>query len=113
MPTTVCYLDDPSRATDEMFRVLRPGGVFVVGFISGDSDLAERYRDRRDESPFYRDARFHTPCKVAALLLRSGFVILESRQTLFSDPEKMSESDPVRPGHRQGGYVAIRGEMPH
>jgi SAM-dependent methyltransferase len=37
LTTTLCYLDDPLRAFREAYRVLRPGGAFVVAFIDRDA----------------------------------------------------------------------------
>ncbi len=109
MTTTICYLDDPAAAFAEVARVLRPGGTFVVGFIDRDGPLGQQYEDRRDESIFYRDTRFYTASEVRRLLENAGFDRMTSRQTLFSDLKHMTEPDPVRPGHGDGGFVVLRG----
>ena len=58
MTTTLCYLDDPEAAFEEAFRVLRPSGAFVVGFIDRGGPLGRRYEERRNENIFYELARF-------------------------------------------------------
>lgn len=112
MTTTLCYLDDLPQAFREIYRVLRPGGAFVVGFVDRDGPLGRRYEQKRDESDFYRNAQFHAADEVAALMRRTGFVELTTRQTLFRDPEAMKTPDPVQEGHGEGGFVVLRGERP-
>ena len=37
MVTTICFLDDIEAAFKEAFRLLKPGGLFIIGFIDKDS----------------------------------------------------------------------------
>lgn len=105
MTTTLCYLDDPAQAFAEAYRVLQPGGAFVVGFIDGSTALATRLKQQADseEDGFYTEARFHAADETEELLQASGFTELTARQTLFSDPEAMETPDPTRSGHGEGG----------
>ncbi|HKL89112.1 MAG TPA: methyltransferase domain-containing protein [Salinibacter sp.] len=113
MTTTLCYLDDLEAAFSEAFRVLRAGGALLVGFLDRDGPLGHRYEERRDESVFYKSARFHAARDVVHLLEESGFEDLQVRQTLFSDPAAMTEPDPVREGSGDGGFVVLRGTKPN
>ncbi|NBB85147.1 MAG: methyltransferase domain-containing protein [Bacteroidetes bacterium] len=111
MTTTLCYLDDPEEAFREAYRVLRPRGTFVVGFVDGGHPLGQRYT--HSDNTFYEDASFHRPPDVRALLETAGFGRIAARQTLFTDdPSAMETPDPVREGVGAGGFVVMRGSKP-
>jgi len=112
MTTTLCYLDNPAKAFAEAFRVLRPGGVFVVGFIDRDRPLGHHLEKKRGESVFYEPAQFHAANEVIELLTEAGFEDLQACQTLFSDPKSMTDPDPVSEGYGEGSFVAVRGKKP-
>lgn len=112
LTTTLCVLDDPGKTVSEIRRILRPGGTLAVGFIDRDSPLGQHYERERPGSPFYREAQFRSTPEVIALLDEAGFQDLEIVQTLFADPGRMTEPDPVRPGHGEGGFVAIGARKP-
>jgi len=109
MVTTICFVDDPGRALAEAFRVLRPGGCIVIGFIDRASDLGQSYVSRKNDSVFYRDARFFTTEDVLALLSRAGFVDPVARQTLIPGERPKV----VRDGYGTGAFVVLRGHKPH
>ena len=43
MVTTVCFLDDIDLAFHEVFRVLKPHGAFVIGFVDRSSPIGKSY----------------------------------------------------------------------
>lgn len=112
MVTTICFVDDPGQCVREMFRVLRPGGWAVLGFVDRASPLGTEYERKRGSSLFYGAARFFSAADVTALLTIAGFVQMEYRQTLFSHPDKMQEAEPVRTGFGEGSFVVVRGRKP-
>jgi SAM-dependent methyltransferase len=110
MTTTLCYLDSPATAFSEAKRVLRPDGTFVVAFVDRNRPLGQHYAEKRDDNVFYKPARFHAAPDVVVLFQDTGFGSLRAQQTLFSDPDTMTEPDPVREGYGTGSFVVIRGE---
>lgn len=109
MVTTVCFLEDVDRAFQEARRVLRPGGSVVVGFVDRASPLGTEYLARKDESVFYRSARFFTVPEIVASLARAGFGEIDLCQTLFGPLARTRADEWVKPGYGQGSFVAIRG----
>lgn len=112
MVTTICFVDNPLQSCREAWRVLRRGGCFVVGFVDRDSFLGKHYEVHREESPFYRDARFFSAREIGDLLQEAGFTDLHFWQTLFHLPEDISVPQPVMSDYGEGGFVAVAGTTP-
>ncbi|MFB6354256.1 MAG: class I SAM-dependent methyltransferase [Halobacteriales archaeon] len=106
--TTICFVDDVERTIAEARRVLEPGGAVVLGYVDRDSPLGRRYRDRRDDNPFYRDATFVSTDELVAALEAAGFDDVAFVQTLFRPPDAIDEPEPVEAGHGDGSFVALR-----
>lgn len=109
MVTTICFVDDPTQCCKEAWRILKPSGTFVVGFVDRESFLGKLYESRKAKSPFYRNARFFSAQEVADLMTTAGFSDLQFRQTLFHLPENIKSTEPVISGHGEGGFVVISG----
>lgn len=110
--TTICFVDDLKEAFQEAGRVLRPGGHVLLGYIDKESRVGRRYQAIKDENPFYRDATFHTTAGVVETLEAVGFEDVEIQQTIFEMPAEMTDPDPVREGHGEGSFVALRATWP-
>lgn len=107
--TTVSFLPDVRQALREACRALQPGGTLVVADIDRASYWGRRYEARKTESIFYRSARFFHADKLATMIARAGFDRLTSAQTVFHDPERMRQPDPVKPGYGDGLFVVFSG----
>ncbi|HCE66749.1 MAG TPA: SAM-dependent methyltransferase [Geobacter sp.] len=105
MVTVVCFLDNVALAFREACRILKPNGVFVIGFIDRESELGQQYGQKKAQSRFYRDATFYSVSELEALLNEAGFSGFEYRQTLV--PGETTDLT-VREGHGSGGFVIIR-----
>jgi SAM-dependent methyltransferase len=109
MVTTVCFLDDMDLAFQEVRRVLKPRGSFVIGFVDRNSPLGKEYQARKDKSAFYKEATFYSVAEIVVHLEKAGFGGFEFRQTLFRPLSEMAEVEPVREGHGDGSFVVVRG----
>jgi len=110
MVTTVCFLDDMDMAFQEVRRVLRAGGSFVIAFVDRESPLGMAYQNRKDKSALYQDATFYSVKEVVSRLEKNGFGSFAFRQTLFHPLPELDEVEPVKEGHGEGSFVVIRGE---
>ncbi|MDD2598137.1 MAG: class I SAM-dependent methyltransferase [Kiritimatiellae bacterium] len=102
--TTLCFVDDPSKALGEAFRVLKSEGEIIIGFIDRESELGQKYSKTRASSRFYADATFFSSCEVQQHLQTSGFKTTKILQALIpgESPALILE------GFGKGAFVAIK-----
>jgi ubiquinone/menaquinone biosynthesis C-methylase UbiE len=110
MVTTVCFLDDIDQAFQEAFRVLKPGGAFIIGFVDRNSVIGKAYEQRKNESLFYKDATFYSVDELLSHLKQAGFSTFSFSQTLFSPIDEMREPHLVKKGCGEGSFVVIKAE---
>jgi ubiquinone/menaquinone biosynthesis C-methylase UbiE len=68
--TTLEFVGDPVRATEEMLRCLKPGRSLVVGVLNAISFLGLRRKVFRSST--FRGARFFTIAELRRLLSKAG-----------------------------------------
>lgn len=127
LSTVLSYVDDPQRAVNEAFRILKPGGYVVVSFLTREGSYAMMYdlayhRGKHDPkiSPkhpypikFIRGTRWLSTGEITTLLQNAGFINLRYVQTLTKHPKYTNEEieEPVD-GYKKGDCIVVRGKKP-
>lgn len=85
--TMLCFVKNPLQAVQEVSRVLRPGGSFVIGELGKYSawSLSRRVRGWLGSST-WREAQFWTIGGLRELLQQVGFLVTASRGCVYYPP---------------------------
>jgi len=110
MVTTLCFLDDEREAFMEIYRILKYGGYFINGFVDKNSRVGRIYQKHKQKSVFYRTAVFFDTEEVIKLLKKTGFRKFKFRQTVFSELDKIKQTESVKEGYGDGSFVVIRAQ---
>jgi ubiquinone/menaquinone biosynthesis C-methylase UbiE len=85
--TALCLISEPLAALNEMNRVLRPGGVLVVGELGRWSLWALRRRLRGWLGDrFWRTAHFWTAAELRRILTHAGLRVSRVRGAVYYPP---------------------------
>lgn len=107
MVTVLCFLKEPLLALQEARRVVKEEGSLIIAFIDRHSPLGQSYEAKRQQSLFYREARFCGMAEILDLCQLAGFTTFEIRQTLASPLNEIGPNEPVLAGWGQGGFVVV------
>jgi len=118
--TVLCFVPEPRRAVAEMARVLRPGGVLVLGELGRWSMWAAWRRLRAwAGSRTWQAARFWTTAELRELLHQAGLAPGRERGAAFYPPlgaaaRLLARVDPLLGGATRVGaaFIAIAGRKP-
>lgn len=85
--TALCFIPDAAPAVAEMARVLKPGGLLIIGEL-GSRSLWAAYRRMRGwlGHPVWRAAKFRAPAKIRRLTSNAGLDLLETRGAVYYPP---------------------------
>jgi len=108
MVTTICFLDDIETAFRETYRILKPGGCLIVGFIDKDSPIGKLYQQHKKNSVFYRVAIFYSVDEVISYLKKANFKDFNFNQTIFHNLAQIKDIEPVKEGYGEGSFVVIK-----
>ena len=103
---TLCFVTRPLKVLKEVYRVLKPGGVAILGMVLRESPWGADYLSKAEKGhPFYTLATFQTHDAVLALLAKAGFQTPEVASTLFQPPRMPSYG----PENSRKGYFPEAG----
>jgi ubiquinone/menaquinone biosynthesis C-methylase UbiE len=105
MVTTICFLEDPLQALKEIRRILRPGGKIIIGMLDKDSPLGKLYKMKKNDSKFFKYARFYPVDQVLEWLKITGCNHIQLLQTIFNKPEEIIALEPIKEGYGEGFFV--------
>jgi len=108
MVTTICFVDNLDLAFREIYRILKPGGYLIIGFVDKDSSLGKLYQQHKEKSLFYQIATFYSTKEVVYNLDKIGFKEFDFRQTIFHSLNEIKNVEPVKENYGQGSFVVIR-----
>ena len=107
--TVLCFFDSLRMSFLESYRILRPGGAIITGFIDKESYLGKIYNKKKEESRFFGGANFYSVPEISRILTESGYESLEYAQTLIFDLSNNSLSEKISAGYGEGSFVVIKG----
>lgn len=108
MVTTICFVDDIEIAFQEVFRILKQEGIFIVGFIDRDSKIGKYYEQHKKSSVFYSIADFYSVNKVLSFLKKVNFKYFDISQTIFHPLSAINKIEQVKKGYGKGSFVVIK-----
>ena len=108
MVTSICFVDNLDLAFREIYRILKPGGYLIIGFVDKDSSLGKLYQQHKENSLFYKIATFYSTKEVVYNLNKVGFKEFYFRQTIFHSLNEVKNVEPVKENYGQGSFVVIR-----
>jgi SAM-dependent methyltransferase len=110
MVTTICFVDDPEKSVDEIWRILKDGGRIIIGFVDKNSKIGQVYQQNKQYSTFYKNAKFFSSEEMKHLLEEKGFTGIEFVQTLYGNLKEIKYVQEYKEGYGEGSFVVVKGE---
>ncbi|HSL88383.1 MAG TPA: class I SAM-dependent methyltransferase [Ignavibacteriaceae bacterium] len=105
--TSICFVDNPEKALKEAHRIIKDKGNLIIAFIDKESSLGKSLELEKEDSKFYRHAKFYSVSELTSMIINNHFEITEIIQTLTEMKLKFPEN-PMK-GHGKGSFVVIKG----
>ena len=108
--TTICFIDDIEVAFKEIFRILKPEGTLIIGFIDRNSIIGKLYEKHKESNVFYKEANFYSIEEVISILDNAKFKNLNFSQTIFHPLSAINKIEQVKKGYGKGSFVIIKAQ---
>src|SRR4030042_3134838 len=66
--TSICFIENPDKAINEAYRILRKDGEIIIAFIDRDSKLGQILNKEKNNSKFYGFASFYSVTEIITLI---------------------------------------------
>ncbi len=97
---TICFLDSPDKALQEIHRILHQDGKLAIGLVVAESPWGRFYMKKRNEGHlFYRFTHFLKYVELTNLLTEYGFSVGRTISTLFQKPNEVTRNEDPREGY--------------
>jgi len=110
MVTTICFVDDIYKSFQEVHRVLKDDGHFIIGYVDKNSPIGKFYLEHKNENVFYEDAIFFGTEELYKTLKDTGFKNKNTYQTVFGNIDEINKVQNVLVGYGQGSFVVIKAQ---
>ena len=110
MVTTICFVDDVYKSFQEVYRVLKDDGHFIIGFVDKESPIGKLYLREKDRSLFYKKATFFGTEELFEILKNTGFEVVDTFQTIFGRIDEIASEQKTLAGYGQGSFIVIKAQ---